>query len=677
MEAATPTGWVPEGKPVWLTELGCPALDKGANQPNVFYDPKSAQSALPYYSDGSRDDLQQRAYLDAYQRFFDVDHPGFLGSNPVSSVYGGRMVDPAHLHVWAWDARPYPYFPDLTDVWSDGENWERGHWTNGRLGAVTLEGLIAAVLADHAFADFAVSDAHAFVGGMVVNGVLSARGALEPVLQAFRVDAADAGERVLFRGRRRPDDAALDPEMLGERPDEPLVARRRAQETELASELVLRFVDVGQDYRLGTATSRRLVGGSRRTSTIELPAAIERSEAERLTDTLLRDIWAGRESAELVLPPSALAIDAGDIVSLTGGARPERLMVERVEDGTSRSLSLRRVDVRGPGALTAPGRRPPATTPLYGAPVVQVLDIAPVDGDAAHAPRFAVFADPWPGVVAVYRAAEGGGFRLVTTLTARATMGRLTAALPAGAWGVFDRANAVEVELFGGTLSGLPGIDVLNGGNAAAVQTVSGAWEVLQFAEAELVGPRRYRLTKLLRGQSGSEQAMAGGAEAGAPFVLLDGAVTTLPVGIDQLGLPLRFRFGPSRDDHAGPTFTEMTVTASGFGLVPFAPVHLSSSRDAGSGDVALSWTRRTRFGGIGWELTEVPLNEEREAYRVEILDDAVVKRTVETEAPALLYTAAAQAEDFGAPAHGFGVRVAQLSATVGAGRALETVVDV
>ena len=72
------------------------------------------------------------------QRFFDVDHPEFDGSNPVSPIYGGPMVDPAHLHLWAWDARPYPYFPECTDVWSDGANWERGHWLNGRLGSVTL-----------------------------------------------------------------------------------------------------------------------------------------------------------------------------------------------------------------------------------------------------------------------------------------------------------------------------------------------------------------------------------------------------------------------------------------------------------------------------------------------------------------------------------------------------------
>ncbi len=46
-EVASPTAWTPRGKPLWLTELGCPAADKGANQPNVFPDAKSSENAVP------------------------------------------------------------------------------------------------------------------------------------------------------------------------------------------------------------------------------------------------------------------------------------------------------------------------------------------------------------------------------------------------------------------------------------------------------------------------------------------------------------------------------------------------------------------------------------------------------------------------------------------------------
>jgi hypothetical protein len=675
IEAASPTDWIARSKPVWLTELGCPAVDKGANQPNVFFDPKSSESFLPHFSSGARDDVQQRAYVDAYQRFFDVDHPEFAGSNPISPVYGERMIDPAHMHLWAWDARPHPYFPDLIDVWSDGANWERGHWLNGRLGNATLAGLIEAVMQDHRFEDYAIEDVQATVGGYLVGEVLSARATLETLLQMFQVNAADAGDRILFRGLARPHDFELDTDTLVERAGEPLVSRRRGQETELPAELVLRFIDVGKDYRTSAASSRRIAGGSRRTTTIDLSAVIEFSEAEQLTDAALRDIWAGRERLDLELPPSASNIEAGDILLLPNDAQGERLFVERIEDGASRTVSLRRVDGRGPPARP-PVREPPDPVVPYGTAVVRVIDIASPDGVDMHAPRLAVFANPWPGTLAIYSATEGGGFRLSGTLSQRATIGRLLAPLVPGPHGLFDRANQIEVELFGGALSSLPDIDVLGGGNAAAVKTIGGDWEVLQFANAELIGTRRYRLSRLLRGQCGSERAMATGAVAGADFVLLDRAVARLPVGVDKLGLPLRYRFGPARDDHAAPTFVELTIAAEGRGLMPFPPAQLRADRTS-SGHVSLSWIRRTRFGGVGWELMEAPLNEATEAYRLKILDGAVVKRSIDLTVPSFLYTSSQQTADFGASATSFNVELAQLSAAVGSGLILEDVVNV
>gem|GEM_PF-659548 len=56
IESGTPTAWVPQSKPVWFTELGCPAIDRGTNQPNVFFDPKSSESFTPYFSRRWRDD---------------------------------------------------------------------------------------------------------------------------------------------------------------------------------------------------------------------------------------------------------------------------------------------------------------------------------------------------------------------------------------------------------------------------------------------------------------------------------------------------------------------------------------------------------------------------------------------------------------------------------------------
>ena len=79
----------------------------------------------------------QRAYLKATYLWW-----GDAANNPLSSVYGGRMVHVPECAAWTWDARPYPFFPALTDVWTDGGNWRLGHWLTGRLGAVSLAALV-------------------------------------------------------------------------------------------------------------------------------------------------------------------------------------------------------------------------------------------------------------------------------------------------------------------------------------------------------------------------------------------------------------------------------------------------------------------------------------------------------------------------------------------------------
>ena len=202
VESATPTAWVPQSKPIWFTELGCPAVDKGANQPNVFVDPKSTEFALPYYSQGTRDDLMQRCYLQAFLTGLDPSDPDYLaGANPASTVYSGRMVDLAHVHVYAWDARPYPAFPANTDTWGDADNWRLGHWITGRLGAAPLAATVSAILADYGFARHDASRLTGMLAGFVIDRVLSAREALDPLQLAFFIDARESDGRIVFAQR--------------------------------------------------------------------------------------------------------------------------------------------------------------------------------------------------------------------------------------------------------------------------------------------------------------------------------------------------------------------------------------------------------------------------------------------------------------------------------------------
>ncbi len=244
VERPAPTAWQPGSKPLWLAEIGCPAVDKGTNAPNVFPDAKSSESARPFFSDGSRDDLALLRAVEAQVGVLDPVSALFRpAANPVMGSGPQRMIDPDDIAVWAWDARPFPAFPMLESVWSDGENWHTGHWLNGRLEAAPLDALVAAILADYEIAPAARLEIDHMVEGYVIDRPMSAREALEPLTRLFALDAGFDQGRLTLRGRSARPPHLISPDDLV--PDTGLkpLSLRRAQDTELPRELRIGFID--------------------------------------------------------------------------------------------------------------------------------------------------------------------------------------------------------------------------------------------------------------------------------------------------------------------------------------------------------------------------------------------------------------------------------------------------
>jgi hypothetical protein len=312
-------------------------------------------------------------------------------------------------------------------------------------------------------------------------------------------------------------------------------------------------------------------------------------------------------------------------------------------------------------------RRAPALPAVIAPAYAELLALPTLPGDSVTTLlRAAVFASPWPGAVAVWGSADGASFAHTATALLPATAGVTLDPLPAGPTSRWDRVNAFRVQLYGGALVAASDVQVLGGANAAAVQRADGAWEVLQFAEATLTDTRTYRLARLLRGQAGSEWAIADPLPAGAPFVLLDPALVTIAAGLDALGRPLQLRVVAASRDFADPSTVALVATPDATALLPLSPVHVRAVRD--SAGIHIGWIRRTRIGGDSWDPADVPLGEDTEAYEVDVLSESSVVRTLIASTPAALYPAAAELADFGSPQTSLSVRVYQLSAAAGRG---------
>lgn len=640
---AAPTAWVPQMKPIRLTEFGCAAVDRGANAPNLFQDPKSSENALPPHSTGGRDDRMQRRLIEAV-----LTHYAQPANNPISGVYGGPMLQGAD--VWCWDARPYPAFPALGEVWADAGAWRTGHWLNGRMGG-DARGLIEAILKRGGLAetDYTVGAVDGAVTGYVIDRPMATKDALAPLIQALGATAAERDGRVAVLGETARK-MTLDLAALA-LPDKGGSAAADRRLTPRPSAARLRFIDEAADYQLGAVTVRG--DGEGGGVDAALPAVVGAGLATAAAQRLLQGEAAERLTLKLG-PLEALKLEPGDVAAVEGRAGDWR--VERLDwDETPRAVLTPVVEAV---VVDAPedwrGGAGGATT--AGAPFLMLLDLPPLPGEEADGrPVVAAAAEPWTPM-----ALHGGAS--VDSLTPRAvvetpaTVGTLTAPLRPGVVGRWDETAVLNVWIEGQTPQSRAAEAVLSGANVLAVRSGEG-WELVQFRRAELVGGDVWRLSGLLRGQQGTEEAAARGSDARALVVVLERGMARAEVDAAERGLPRIWRAGPAGAPPGGAGTTEVGFTWANRSAAPWRPAHLRAAPE--SGGWRLSWTPRVRLGGDGWDAEPAEVDPRR--FRVRVLDGAGVRRVWEVEGLATVYGAAEVAADFpggrGADAH---VAVAQ-----------------
>ncbi len=636
--SATPTAWVPQSKPIWFTEIGCAAVDKGSNAPNRFVDPKSSESGLPTGSNGRRDDLVQRQYLLA-----SIGYWSDAANNPVSEVYGGPMVDMTRAHVWAWDARPYPFFPGNQTLWADHENWQRGHWINGRVAARGLAGVVAEICAEAGVADVDVSELFGLVRGYAVDRMADARAALQPLMLAHGFEAVERAGALLFRNRSGVATASVAASEIAVSAEAADIQFTRTPDAESFGRVKLSFVSGDSDYQTGTAEAILPDDPAGTVATSDLPLVLTAFEAGAIAERWLAEARLARETARFSLPMSRVATGAGDVVTLDG----KSWRIDRVEQLGAQTCEAVRVDpsVYAPSdAVEETVAQVPFVAPVPVLPVF--LDLPLLTGDEVpHAPHLAVSATPWPGSVAVYDSASDQDFALNTLLAGAATLGVTESPLYRAPPAIWDRGAALRVRMLSGTLAARSEADVLGGANIMAIGNGDDdVWELFQFSDCQLVAPDSYDLGVRLRGQAGTDSLIPDAWPVGSRVVLISAAVAQVVLASAQRRLARTWRVGPSGRPVDDPIYRQEVRAFDGIGLRPYAPVFLRASDDGS--DLDIGWLRRTRLGGDSWDGLDVPLGETYESYRVQLLQGGALVREAIVAAPSWRYDAASRSAD-------------------------------
>ncbi|WP_425033498.1 baseplate multidomain protein megatron [Pelagibacterium sp.] len=655
VRAGAPTAWVPQAKPIWLTELGCGAVDKGPNAPNAFGDPKSAEDKRPPFSSGMPDPLIQRQMLRACHQYWAQTG----AHNPVSAVYGGPMLDSDRIYLWCWDARPYPAFPGIPEIWSDAANYDTGHWLNGRLGAASGEELLAAMADEFGVPVEAIDTRAPMVHGLGIEAVTSLREASAGLVEALGLSVRDGETGLVWRAgdARSVTEMARADLAVGEAA---IVARKRGDWAERAGRLTLSYFDRDRDYQ--TATALAVAPRGERYAGAESGLVLDPADAGAVAEAMLRSMRQGEDGLEFALPPSMLALEAGDMVAVEGQVDGP-FVIGTVRDGAVRQVSASAYGGTIKGVASAPERRmPQVSPPIAGTPLITIAHLPAGDGGTELVA--AAMCEPWPGPITL-RDPETG--TELARLTAAGTLGVLTQPMTAGPAGIWDRSGEIVLTLHGGHLASADPQAVLAASNRLAVETDAGHWELVGFEHADLVETSTYRLTGLLRGQDGTR---VGTAAAGNRAMVVNANCARLAVPQGALG-DTRTLLA-----YAGPRDAEGTALGVDVDIgtaLPLAPVHLRAVREAG-GDIALTWIRRGRVGGNGWTYGDIALDVVPERYRVSVFDGGAPVRVVDVDAPGWTYSMADQIADFGGLAGVFDFAIQQVSPVLGAGLAAQGV---
>jgi hypothetical protein len=407
------------------------------------------------------------------------------------------------------------------------------------------------------------------------------------------------------------------------------------------AETTLAYYDPALDYRTGLQRASR-PGSALVSDRRAVAASLDAATAKALVADRLDRLWAARRSAKLHLGWSHLGLGAGRHVRV--GGRPGRWRISRwTLDRMVLTLELTGVPGATPAAAgpANPGRPVDQPDLLHGPTSLRLLDLPLVQEELPGRPRLLIAA---AGAEPGWRRAEliasfdgGSTWASAGTTAPPAVLGTALEVPAAADSALIDELGQVEVQLLNEAmwLESRSDWALADGANLALLGD-----ELIQFGQAEPLGERRFRLSRLLRGRRGTEWA-AGLHAPGEPFVLIEaGSLAVVEAPLGSLGGEVRLLAQGLGD----PDGVLAVRTVSGEAMRPPAPVHLRADRLA-NGDLVLTWVRRSRSGWVWLSGSQTPLGEESERYRV-TLTGGGSSRSVTAAAPAFVYTAADQAAD-------------------------------
>lgn len=512
------------------------------------------------------------------------------------------------------------------------------------------------------------------VRAFALSQVASTRSALEQLMSAYFFEAYGT-DKLHFVPRAGSAVGTIDADDLGtgiEAAEDETLPTQVGSDLEIPAQVSLSYANVDADYTTATEHSDRLLSGQISTSTLQLPLAFTAAEAKGVADAIVIDGYASRVTGTFSVPLKYAKLVPTDVVAVpdADGDVYRVRIVRRTDDGSVLKFEWVLDDATAieSAGITSSDYTPTINVALPGNTIMELLDV-PLMRDAENTLGHYVAATSsgttWPGA-SISRSLDDVEYAEAARVSERAILGVTTTTLGNFTGVGFDERNTVTVSLSYGTLSSSTRAGLLAD---ASINNIMIGAELVRFRTATFVSTGIYTLSGLLRGQKGTEWAMAGHTSADVVVLIQTAGIRYVAIDLPSLSAERFYKgvtLGKSLASVTGESFT-----CDGVSLKPLAPVNLR--RTVGTGNqITVTWDRRTRMactftGAAG---ISVPLGELTEAYEVDVvlIAGSVLKRTLSVTSASAIYTAAMQTADGIGASTPIRFDVYQMSAVVGRG---------
>jgi hypothetical protein len=429
------------------------------------------------------------------------------------------------------------------------------------------------------------------------------------------------------------------------------------------------FIDPTIDWQQGSQRYARNDALTAQVITMDIPMVMHPSDAVNLAANRLWRGYAERQQVEVSLPPSYFHVQENDIIDVPYLGELYSIRITEVGEGNNYLLQFKGLLVgaeRADEAVECAARLNTASKTIAIAPLqAAVMDSPALVEEHVDTPGLYITASVNSATATfagagIFASQDNENFTQIGSITSPAVAGYATTLLDSAQPGIWDTECELTVELIEGELFSVTEDRVYNGANRMWVGN-----ELLAFKNADLIGPRRYRLYNMLRGLRATPTHLHTGV---MEKVFLISPITTQfhTLSGSAVGGTRYFKF-VQQGQTLGEVETQ-AIQSTGANCRQLPPIINTITRDS-SNNLTIDWFRRTRSLVPVWSANK-PLGAEAEIYDVEFLagPSGDVLRTKQVSSATVGYAASEQTADgltAGGPIY---VRIYQLSEQVGRG---------